>query len=99
MKNVNKMTLDQIKAVALPILKQADIKKAALFGSYVRGDNYDNSDIDILVAFPEDATLLDVVRLQRNLEGQLQKKVDVVSYNGISPLLRDSILANQYPIL
>ncbi len=91
--------IQSIQNKIVPILKQANIKKAALFGSYVRGDNTEKSDIDILIAFPENATLLNLVRLQRHLEENLSKKVDIVSYNAISPLIKDSILRYQYPLL
>lgn len=91
--------VQEIKNKVLPILKEAEIKKAALFGSYVRGDNTEKSDIDILVAFPDSATLLDVAKLQRRLEENLLKKVDIVSYNAISPLIKESVLKYQYPLL
>lgn len=91
--------LEDIKEKTRPIFKKADIKKAALFGSYVRGDNMDSSDIDILVAFPENTTLVDVAHLKHQLEELLQKKVDLVSYNAISPLIKDSILRYQYPLV
>src|SRR5438445_12320312 len=38
--------LENIKRQILPILKSSDVKKAAFFGSYVRGDNTKDSDID-----------------------------------------------------
>src|SRR5437660_11293431 len=41
---VEQPTLEQIVEQILPVLKQAEVKKAALFGSYVRGDNNENSD-------------------------------------------------------
>ena len=91
--------VQEIKDKVLPILREAEIKKAALFGSYVRGDNTEKSDIDILVAFPDSATLLDVVKLQRRLEENLLKKVDIVSYNAISPLIKEAVLKYQYPLL
>lgn len=91
--------LEEIKQKSLPVLKQAHVIKAALFGSYVRGDNTKESDIDMLIAFPSDATLIDFVRLKRALEENLKKKVDVVSYNGIYYMLKEEILSNQYPIL
>ena len=92
-------TIDQIKEEILPILRAADIKKAALFGSYVRGDYTSKSDIDILISFPEETTLIDVAHLKYQLEEQLQKKVDLVSYNAISHLIKDSIMKYQYPLL
>jgi uncharacterized protein len=97
--HMQQFTIDHIKHKAIPILKSAGITKSAIFGSYFRGDAKETSDIDFLIAFPEDTTLLDVVRLQRALEEQLQKKVDLVSYNAISPLLKDSILKYQYQLL
>ena len=75
------------------------MKKAALFGSYVRGDNNENSDVDILVDFPGGKTLFDLIELKQDLEELLHRKVDVVEYEGIHPLLKDSILASEYQIL
>lgn len=92
-------TLEQIKKQALPVLKEAEVKRAALFGSYVRGEDTNKSDIDILVDFPRGKTLLDLVDLKMTLEKKLRRKVDVVTYEGIHPLLKDSILNSQYPIL
>ncbi len=92
-------TLETIKDEAIPVLKKAGVKKAALFGSYVSGDNTKDSDIDILVDLPEHATLIDLVGIKQDLEEKLKRNVDVVEYAGIHPLLKDSILTNQYPIL
>jgi uncharacterized protein len=97
--NKNLIELERIKRQILPILQHADIKKAALFGSYVRGDNTKESDIDILVELPENATLFELGGLKIDLEETLRKKVDVVQYKNISALIRDSVLSNQYPIL
>ena len=91
--------LEQIKKQALPILKEAHVKRAAFFGSYVTGSNVDESDIDILVDLPRGKTLFDLVDLKTNLEEKLKKKVDIVTYEGIHPFLKDSILNSQYPIL
>lgn len=96
---MNVTTLEDIKMKILPILKKADVKKAALFGSYVRGDNTKTSDIDILVELPDNATLFELGGLKVTLEEELNKKVDVVTYKSISPIIKDSILSNQYPLL
>jgi predicted nucleotidyltransferase len=91
--------LEQIKQKALPVLKEADVTKAALFGSYARGDNKKDSDIDILIDFPRGKTLLDLIGLKNDLEVALKKKVDIVEYEGIHPLIKNSVLKYQYPIL
>ncbi|MGI8419321.1 MAG: nucleotidyltransferase family protein [Candidatus Levyibacteriota bacterium] len=96
---MNVAILEDIKMKILPILKKADIKKAALFGSYVRGDNTKTSDIDILVELPDNATLFELGGLKVTLEEELNKKVDIVTYKSISPIIKDSILSNQYPLL
>lgn len=96
---MNNAILEKIKGKALPVLKQADVRKAALFGSYVRGTNTPNSDIDILVELPEDATLFELGGLKITLEEKLNKKVDLVTYKSISPIIKESILNNQYPLL
>lgn len=93
------LDLEDIKQKAVPILKEARVKKAALFGSYVRGDATKDSDIDILVDLSKNATLLDLVGIKQDLEEVLQKKVDVITYRGIDPLLKKSILNNQYLLL
>lgn len=91
--------LNTIKEKVAPILKQANITKAALFGSHVRGDATEHSDIDILVDIPRGTTLFDLVGIKQDLEEKLKKPVDLVTYNSIHPKLKDSILNNQYPIL
>jgi uncharacterized protein len=96
---MDKTVLEKIINDILPILKKADVTKAALFGSYVRGDNTPSSDIDILVDLPRGKSLFDLAGLQINLEEKLQKRVDVVTYRSICPHLKNSILNNLYPII
>jgi len=50
------------------------------------------------VDLPKDKTLFDLIDLQFMLENALKKKVDVITYNSLSPLLKDSILREQIPI-
>ncbi|HBC72765.1 hypothetical protein A2379_04630 [Candidatus Amesbacteria bacterium RIFOXYB1_FULL_47_13] len=91
--------LDDIKQKVTPVLQHAGVIRSSIFGSYVRGDNREDSDIDILVELPKGRSLLDLVRLQRELGNVLVKKVDLLTYNSISPLLKDYILKDQVQIL
>ena len=68
-------------------------KPVGLFGSYVRGEQRDTSDIDILVDFHEDADLFDLVGLGIFLEEELQQKVDVVSRKALRSELQETILS------
>ena len=56
------------------------VEKAWLFGSYARGEETENSDIDILVKFNNDAdiSLFDYIGIKLDLEENLQKSVDLV---------------------
>ena len=93
------MKINQIKKKILPILKKNDIKRASLFGSVVRGEATEESDIDLLVEFKGEKSLLDLAGLKIELEEMLGKKVDVLTYNSLHPLLKDRILREQKAIL
>lgn len=77
------------------IFKEYGVKKAAVFGSAARGEAKKTSDIDILVEFIGEKSLLDLVGLGLDLEKILKKKVDINTYNALHPLLRDSIIKDQ----
>src|SRR3954466_15829783 len=53
------LSLEEIKAKAVPVLQAAGVTKATLFGSYARGDNRPDSDVDILFQPPERFSLFD----------------------------------------
>jgi uncharacterized protein len=91
--------VEEIKYKATPILKQAGATRSALFGSYARGDNNADSDVDILVDLPRGTSLFDLAALQIDLEEVLGKKTDIVTYNSLHYLLRDRILAEQIRII
>lgn len=93
------ISVNEIKNKVLPVLKEAGVTRSSLFGSYVRGDQKDDSDIDILVDLPKGLSLFDVVELKYKLEDVLGKKVDLVEYGYIKSQLRDSILTSQVQIL
>ena len=75
------------------------VKRAAFFGSLVRGEGKEGSDIDLLVEFEGEKSLLDLSGLKIELEETLKRKVDVLTYYSLHPLLRDRILGEQKVIL
>ncbi len=96
------MTQFQIKRIkkrALPILKQAGVTRSSVFGSYARGDAKKSSDIDILIEPPETMSLFGLAGLKLDLEEVLGQEVDILTYNSIHPLLKESILKDQIRIL
>lgn len=91
--------IEQIKQLAVPILRNYGVSKAALFGSIVKNRIQPQSDIDILVQIDKDINLLEFVGLKLELEEKLKRNVDVVEYDTIKPLLRETILKEQEVIL
>ncbi len=74
------------------------VKTIGLFGSVVRGEQSESSDIDVLVSFEQDADLFDFVGLAQFLEDQLQKNVDVVSQDALRVELRDAVFREVVPV-
>lgn len=91
--------LNKIKNKILPVLKKHSVLKSSLFGSFVRGDAKQDSDIDILVQLPSGSSLLDLVGLKMELVKKMGRKVDILTFNSISPLLEKEIKKNQVSIL
>lgn len=91
--------IEEVKNKILPILQHYGVKRAGLFGSCVRDEMMKDSDIDILVEIEKDISLLDFVGLKLEIEDVLKRKVDLVEYNTIKPLLKERILSEQVIIL
>ena len=92
-------SIQEIKQKITPILQRYGIKKAAIFGSLAKGEAKTSSDVDILVEIKSDASLLDFVGIKLELEEALGRKVDLVEYDTIKPIIKEKILAEQVVIL
>lgn len=74
-------------------IKKYHVLKIALFGSFAREEQNDNSDIDILVEFDEGHETFDnYMDLKFYLEELFKMKIDLVIYNSIKPILKHSIM-------
>jgi|SRR5690554_1231975 len=76
------------------ILRLADqhgAYRVRLFGSVIRGEDDDTSDLDLLIEMREDRDLLDRIALKQDLEDLLGIDVDVVTDNALHPILRSKI--------
>ena len=76
------------------ICRRYGVRQLSVFGSAARGEARPNSDIDLLVEFLPEAEpgLLDHAGLMLDLSELLGRKVDLVSKNGLKPLIRDSVI-------
>ena len=89
----------QLQNQILLILKKADVCRAAIFGSYARGESAADSDLDLVVEFSKKKSLLDLVGLKLELEDLVRRKVDIITYNSIYPPLKPYIEKEQVRIL
>lgn len=88
------MTKEKIKEIIRghkEILKKYRVKSVALFGSYVRNEQKEDSDIDLLVEFEED-TYHNFINLIFSLQELLKKEITVVSREDLSPYIQPYVL-------
>jgi len=85
------MNREEIFEKVVQVLKNQGARKIAIFGSYARGEEKPESDIDIIVEFSERKSLLELVRIERELSEVLGIKVDLLTEKSISPYLIDTI--------
>ena len=76
----------------LRIATKHGARNLRIFGSFARGEERPDSDIDLLVEMERDRSLLDIIAIKHDLEDLIHRKVDVVTVNAISPYLREKIL-------
>jgi len=92
------INLKETIAIIKKVLKKNKVRKAGIFGSYVRGEEKKNSDIDIIIEPPKGIGY-GFFGIEIELEKELKKKVDLVSYNGLSPYLKEEILNSEVRII
>ena len=90
--------LKKLKPKIVRILKKHGIKKAGIFGSYARGEQKKNSDIDILVQ-PRKGMGFEFAGIEIELSEELGMRVDLVSYNGLSPYIKEKVLKQEVKII
>jgi hypothetical protein len=83
--------IKKIQFKITPILKKHQVKKSSIFGSFARGENNKNSDIDLLIEFKGKKSLFDMAGLKIDLEKKLKKRVDLLTYKAIHPYILDNV--------
>jgi hypothetical protein len=91
--------LDNLRSKIAPTMSRRGVVRAGVFGSFARGEDTDESDIDFLVEFEEGRTLLDLSGLRLDLMDLLGRDVDVATPKSLHPKLRDRVMAEVVPLL
>jgi predicted nucleotidyltransferase len=88
--------LEEIKKILAEhkpeIRKQFKVKSIGIFGSYVRGEQKERSDVDVLVEFAEPVGLFEFMDLEEYLQNIFGTKVDLVSKKALKPRIGQYIL-------
>jgi len=90
---------DSNKELIIRIAKRHGAKSISLFGSTARGDEHLSSDVDLLVDLEKGRSLLDLVRLERELKEALAIDFDVVTPNSLHPRIRERVDKEKVPML
>lgn len=85
------MNISEIKNKISPILKGYGVKNASVFGSVSRGDDKPKSDIDIMISLGKPMGMFTYMKLIKELEDELGRKVDLVTENSINKFVRPFI--------
>ncbi len=78
--------------------EQYSVESLALFGSWARGEQSPDSDLDVLVTFRENPSLLRFIELEGRLSDLLEVKVDLVMRTGLKPAIGERILEEAVPV-
>ena len=82
----------------LRIASEHGVRNVRVFGSVVRGEADQGSDIDLLVDLGENLSPWFPVRLIRDLEELLGHRVDIVTEKGLKTRIRSQVLAEARPL-
>lgn len=89
----------EIREKVANVLRERGVLKAFIFGSFARGEEEGDSDVDFLVEFEDGRTLLDLSGLRLDLSDALDREVDVVTPNALHPRMRAQIFRERVEIL
>ena len=99
---VDMVTLDDLRqckrTAILDLARRRGAQRLRVYGSVARGQATGTSDLDLLVEWEPDRSLLDVVGLKQDLEDLLGVTVDIGSESGLHWFIRDEVLREAVPL-
>lgn len=85
--------IGQLRAMQPDLRQRYRLREMGVFGSYVRGEQREDSDLDVLVEFDDGTTLLDYAGLQMELSDALGLRVELANKKTLKPRIGRTILA------
>ncbi len=85
--------IQKLREVKPDLEKKYFVKEIGLFGSYIRDEQTENSDIDILIDYKSGITLFEIVNLKDFLENLFKKRVDIAFKKSLKPRIGKQILS------
>jgi len=92
------LALQTNRAAIRTVVERHRGSNARVFGSVLHGDDHEGSDLDILIDPTPNTTLMDVAKIQVELETLLGVSVDVLIPKGLPDKFRNSVLAEAVPV-
>ncbi len=83
----------------LNIVSKCNPRMIGIFGSYARGENDQNSDLDILIDFEQPLDLLEIIGLEQELTEKLGIKVDLITLRSLNPQLKEYVEKDLIPLV
>lgn len=85
-------TIEELKGKLTPIFTKYGIIRAAVFGSYARGEAVKKSDINLLLYIDEEFELENYINFKKEAEKAVKKNIDILEYRCINRLVEKDIL-------
>jgi predicted nucleotidyltransferase len=90
--------LHQLRRHLPELVTRYHVRSLGVFGSYVRGEQQRDSDVDVLVTFDQIPGLLKFIELENYLSDLLGLRVDLVMHDALKPAIGEQILAEVVPV-
>ena len=96
----NNKNFNEIKKKIEPVLKKYPISYAGVFGSFARGEEKSESDLDIMIRLKPDNTfsLFDLIGVESELAKKIGRKVDLATEKNIGRYIKSSVFHDLKPI-
>jgi uncharacterized protein len=90
--SAREQVIEALRGVLPELRERFGVQQVWLFGSFARGEDKPDSDVNVLVELPPGATLFTLARIKRSLEEVLKRDVDVGTSGGLSRVARERVL-------